>query len=104
MGFYQDIDYKLVCVTNRHLVNGDFYLQIQNILKSQFKPDMLVLRENIQNRINNQRSKDFGCHQVGYRIDSHRFQSLYLFRNLHTSDFGGNITPDFTGQNQTDNR
>ncbi len=45
MGFYQDIDYKLVCVTNRHLVNGDFYLQIQNILKSQFKPDMLVLRE-----------------------------------------------------------
>jgi len=38
-------NYKLVCVTNRHLVDGDFYMQIQHILKSQFKPDMLVLRE-----------------------------------------------------------
>ncbi|MCI9079241.1 MAG: thiamine phosphate synthase [Lachnospiraceae bacterium] len=38
-------DYKLVCVTNRHLVKGDFYLQIKSILESRFKPDMLVLRE-----------------------------------------------------------
>lgn len=45
MGFNQDFSYKLICVTNRHLVKGDFLLQIQNILKSPFKPDMLVLRE-----------------------------------------------------------
>lgn len=45
MGLGQDFGYKLACVTNRHLVKGDFLLQIQNILKSRFKPDMLVLRE-----------------------------------------------------------
>ena len=45
MEFTQDFNYKLICVTNRHLVKGDFFLQIQNILKSHFKPDMLVLRE-----------------------------------------------------------
>lgn len=45
MGLNQDFNYKLVCVTNRHLVKGDFLIQIQNILKSRFKPGMLVLRE-----------------------------------------------------------
>ncbi len=45
MEFTQDFNYKLICVTNRHLVKGDFFLQIQNILKIHFKPDMLVLRE-----------------------------------------------------------
>lgn len=45
MEFNQDINYKLVCVTNRHLVKGDFYMQIQRVLKSRFKPDMLILRE-----------------------------------------------------------
>lgn len=37
--------YKLVCITNRHLAAGDFYMQIQHILKCSNKPDMLVLRE-----------------------------------------------------------
>ena len=45
MGFNQDINYKLVCITNRQLVQGDFYSQIHNILTGRFKPDMLILRE-----------------------------------------------------------
>ena len=39
------MDYKKVCITNRHLVEGDFILQIQQALTGNGKPDLLVLRE-----------------------------------------------------------
>lgn len=39
------MDYKKVCITNRHLVEGDFILQIQQVLTGNGKPDLLVLRE-----------------------------------------------------------
>lgn len=39
------MDYKLICITNRHLVKGDFYTHIQHILTCNNKPGMLVLRE-----------------------------------------------------------
>lgn len=37
--------YKLICVTNRHLINGDLYTQLAKIFKSLNKPDILILRE-----------------------------------------------------------
>lgn len=37
--------YTKICITNRHLVSGDFIKQIENILKSKEKPDILILRE-----------------------------------------------------------
>ncbi len=34
---------KTICITNRHLVKGDFYSQIEMVLKK--KPDSIILRE-----------------------------------------------------------
>ncbi len=37
--------YKLICVTNRHLVNGSLDTQLSKIFKCFSKPDILILRE-----------------------------------------------------------
>lgn len=39
------MEYKLICVTNRHLAGGDLYKQACRIMESSYKPDMLILRE-----------------------------------------------------------
>lgn len=36
---------KLICVTNRHLVNGSLYTQLEKVFKSLTKPDIIILRE-----------------------------------------------------------
>lgn len=36
---------KLICITNRHLVQGDFISRIADILLSSYKPDVIILRE-----------------------------------------------------------
>ncbi|MCX4326500.1 MAG: thiamine phosphate synthase [Lachnospiraceae bacterium] len=45
MDFNRNINYKQICITNRHLAEGDFILQIQQVLTGSGRPDMLVLRE-----------------------------------------------------------
>ncbi|SDM56855.1 thiamine phosphate synthase [Lachnospira pectinoschiza] len=37
--------YKRICVTNRHLVTGDFFEQIGHVINMKDSPDMLILRE-----------------------------------------------------------
>lgn len=37
--------YKRICVTNRHLVKGDFFEQIGQLVSSKNPPDIIVLRE-----------------------------------------------------------
>lgn len=77
----KDINYKLVCVTNRHLVKGDFYLQIHHILKSCFKPDILILREKdlkedeyMEMAINTMKI----CHESGTKCILHYFKDVAL--------------------------
>ena len=36
--------YKKICITNRKLVEGDFFTQLERVLK-EAKPDMVILRE-----------------------------------------------------------
>ncbi len=37
--------YKKICVTNRHLVQGSLSIRIEQILNSDSKPDIVILRE-----------------------------------------------------------
>lgn len=37
--------YKLICVTNRHLVNGSLDTQLSKVFKGLSKPNILILRE-----------------------------------------------------------
>jgi len=37
--------YKKICVTNRHLVNGDYFEQIRHIMTCNNKADYLIVRE-----------------------------------------------------------
>lgn len=39
------MEYKLICVTNRHLAGGSLYTQACKVMKSSNKPDILILRE-----------------------------------------------------------
>lgn len=39
------MEYKVICVTNRHLVNGNLCTHLAKIFKSLNKPDILILRE-----------------------------------------------------------
>lgn len=36
---------KIICITNRHLADGDFCTRLEDILKGSSKPDFLILRE-----------------------------------------------------------
>jgi len=38
-------EYKRIYVTNRHLADGSFCLHIENLLKGNSRPDMVILRE-----------------------------------------------------------
>ena len=39
------MEYKLICVTNRHIAGGDLYKQVFKVVDGSNKPDILILRE-----------------------------------------------------------
>ncbi len=39
------MEYKLICVTNRHIAGGDLYKQVFKVVDGSNKPEILILRE-----------------------------------------------------------
>lgn len=75
-------EYKLICVTNRHLINGTLSEQLVKIFKNYSKPDILILREK---NLKENEYKILAKEVMQLCSDNHVTCILHLFKDIAIS-------------------